>query len=463
MKKLLSLVFALVITLVGIVSVNAATNGSIKITRTEKNYATTYNAYRLFDLSYDETNKSYAYTLNDKWEAFFTTGAGKDYVTVSDITNANGKKYVTLVANADVAKLAKDALKYAKDNNIANDGTTSIAKGVGEATISGLELGYYLVDSSLGALCHISSTDLTANIAEKNKEPKIEKTAQTAVNGTAKIGDEVKYSVTITVADGYEKYLFKDKMTSGLTYKKNAIVKYYNGDTEVSKSGESIDNNAANDYTFKVDFKDVDLTGVTKIVVTYSAIINESAIDNNATQSNAATLTFGDENTTDSTKSTVETKTYNTMFNKVSDKKDATGADIALTGARFKLYDSENGGKEIKVVKVSDGVYRVATQAEIDNNETAQYIEAGSVTIKGLAGTTYYLEETQAPEGFTKLGARVAITADDTTVLPVVNTSGTVLPSTGGFGTTLFIVIGSITILFAGVVLVTKFRLAKQA
>ena len=459
MKKLLSLVFALVITLVGIVSVNAATNGSIKITRTEKNYATTYNAYRLFDLSYDETNKSYAYTLNDKWEAFFTTGAGKDYVTVSDITNANGKKYVTLVANADVAKLAKDALKYAKDNNIANDGTTSIAKGAEEATINGLELGYYLVDSSLGALCHISSTDLTANIAEKNKEPKIEKTAQTAVNGTAKIGDEVKYSVTITVADGYEKYLFKDKMTSGLTYKKNAIVKYYNGDAEVSKSGESIDNNATNDYTFKVDFKNVDLTGVTKIVVTYSAIINESAIDNNATQSNAATLTFGDGNTTDSTKSSVETKTYNAMFNKISDKKDSTGADIALTGARFKLYDSANGGKEIKVVKVSDGVYRVALESETP----VDYIEGGSVTIKGLAGTTYYLEEIQAPEGFTKLGARVAITADDTTVLPVVNTSGTVLPSTGGFGTTLFVVIGSMTILFAGVVLVTKFRLAKQA
>lgn len=459
MKKLLSLVFALVITLVGIVSVNAATNGSIKITRTEKNYATTYNAYRLFDLSYDETNKSYAYTLNDKWEEFFTTGAGKDYVTVSDITNANGKKYVTLVANADVAKLAKDALKYAKDNNIANDGTTSIAKGAEEATINGLDLGYYLVDSSLGALCHISSTDLTANIAEKNKEPKIEKTAQTEVNGTAKIGDEVKYSVTITVADGYENYLFKDKMTSGLTYKKNATVKYYNGDTEVSKSGESIDNNTANDYTFKVDFKNVDLTGVTKIVVTYSATVNETAIDNNATQSNAATLTFGDGNTTDSTKSSVETKTYKTMFNKVSDKKDESGADINLTGARFKLYDSENGGKEIKVVKVSDGVYRVA----LDSETPVDYIEGGSVTIKGLAGTTYYLEEIQAPEGFTKLGARVAITADDTTVLPVVNTSGTVLPSTGGFGTTLFIVIGSMTILFAGVVLVTKFRLAKQA
>ena len=125
---------------------------------------------------------------------------------------------------------------------------------------------------------------------------------------------------------------------------------------------------------------------------------------------------------------------------------------------KYKLYDALTGGNEIKLVKISDGVYRVAEAGETG----VQYIEAGSVTIKGLANTKYYLEEVEAPEGYTKLGARVELTADDTTKLPVVNTTGTVLPSTGGIGTKLFMIFGSLMVIVFGTLLVTKFRVAKQ-
>ena len=105
-----------------------------------------------------------------------------------------------------------------------------------------------------------------------------------------------------------------------------------------------------------------------------------------------------------------------------------------------------------------DGVYRVAEAGETG----VDYIEAGSVTIKGLANTKYYLEEVEAPEGYTKLGARVELTADDTTELPVVNTTGTVLPSTGGIGTKLFMIFGSLMVVVFGTLLLTKFIVAKQ-
>ena len=460
MKKLLSLLVAVLTVFVGAFAVKAVNDGSITINRTETNYKTTYNAYRILDLSY--ANGSYAYSANEKWAGFFDTNDAKacfEKVTSNgvELTTPQGYNYYKQKAgvtdnSAVLASCAKAALKYAKDNNISADSTTEIAKGSSSATIENLPLGYYLVDSSLGAICHLGTTDKTATVNEKNAEPTIEKEANAE---SAKIGDTVNYTVTITVAAGYEKYVFEDLMTDGLTYDKNASVKYYNGDTEVTGKTETIDNTATADYTFKVDFTNTDLSDVTEIVVTYSATINKNAIDNNATQTNGATLSFGDNNKTDKTKSQADVKTYTAKFKKVNDAQ----TPVELTGAKFKLYDALTGGNEIKLVKISDGVYRVAEAGETD---TVEYIEAGSVTIKGLANTKYYLEEVEAPEGYTKLGARVELTADDTTELPVVNTTGTVLPSTGGIGTKLFMIFGSLMVVVFGTLLVTKFRFAKQ-
>ena len=136
--------------------------------------------------------------------------------------------------------------------------------------------------------------------------------------------------------------------------------------------------------------------------------------------------------------------------------------NIELNGAEFKLYDAKTGGNEIKVVKVREGVYRVATAEEIENNEVVEFIVGGKVTIKGLAkDTSYYLEETKAPDGYTKLAERYEIKAGTNEVSMVVNTSGVVLPSTGGIGTTLFVLIGTIMVLSLGTVLVSKYRMTK--
>lgn len=447
MKKVFRILFLGIISLFAAITVNAATTGSIEINRTETNYDTVYNAYRILDLSYDATNKSYAYTLNSTWKTFFTTGDGKDYVDID-------REYVTIKSGADVAELAKKALAYAKANNIKPEKTTTIAKGEKQATITGLELGYYLVDSSLGALCHLSSTDLKATINEKNAEPSIEKTATTPVEGAAKIGDKVDYEIVVNVAAGYQEYVVTDKMTTGLTFNNDITIKYYDAEgNEVTElTGVTTNTTATTNYTFKIDFSNVNLANVAKIKITYSATINENAVDDNTSQSNEAKLSFGNNsNTTSSTKTIT---TYEALFTKVSDK----GAK--LTGAKFRLYDALTGGNEIKVVKVSEGVYRVATAEEIKNNKAVE-IEAGDVVIKGLALTNYYLEETTAPEGFTKLAARVKLTAGAETTLEVVNTTGVVLPSTGGMGTTLFVLVGTIMVLSLGTVLVSKYRMTK--
>ena len=454
MKKVFRILFLGIISLFAAITVNAATTGSIEINRTETNYDTVYNAYRILDLSYDATNKSYAYTLNSTWEAFFKTGAGKDYVNID-------REYVTIKSGADAAELAKKALAYAKANNINAEKTTTIANGERQTTITGLELGYYLVDSSLGALCHLSSTDLKATINEKNAEPSIEKTATTLVEGTAKIGDKVDYKIVVNVAAGYQKYVVTDKMTTGLTFNNDITIKYYDaeGNEVTGLTGAATNTTASTNYTFKIDFSNVNLANVAKIEITYSATINENAVDNNSSQSNAAKLSFGNNsNTTSSTKTIT---TYEALFSKVSNKK-IDDKNIELNGAEFKLYDAKTGGNEIKVVKVREGVYRVATAEEIENNEVVEFIVGGKVTIKGLAkDTSYYLEETKAPDGYTKLAERYEIKAGTNEVSMVVNTSGVVLPSTGGIGTTLFVLIGTIMVLSLGTVLVSKYRMTK--
>ena len=49
------------------------------------------------------------------------------------------------------------------------------------------------------------------------------------------------------------------------------------------------------------------------------------------------------------------------------------------------------------------------------------------------------------------------------TVLPIVNMKGSILPSTGGIGTTIFYVVGGILVAVAVVLLVTKKRMSNRA
>ena len=93
------------------------------------------------------------------------------------------------------------------------------------------------------------------------------------------------------------------------------------------------------------------------------------------------------------------------------------------------------------------------------------------MTISGLANGTYWLEETAAPAGYNMLESRQSITIEgankNATVtegvyteggVQVINEAGTVLPSTGGMGTTIFYTLGGVLVVGAAILLVTKKR-----
>lgn len=494
MKKIFKMMFVLALLLVQLVPatlVNAVSgtnknNGKITINNVSEDK--TYAIYQILQLeSYNTDTNSYSYkVVSDTWKTFLN-GVGSAYVEV------NEQDYVTWKSGADEIAFSKLALKYAKENNIpatktitANVETIKNDSGVDYIEFTDLNLGYYLVDSSLGTLCGLTTTKPNASVNEKNtmptvnKEVKEDSTGEYANSNTAQIGQEVEFKTTITIGEGAINYVLYDKMSEGLSYVPNSIVvnKVASDGTERLVPDTNYTVTTPSEYTFVITFNNTyiaTLSDTDKLVVTYKAILNDKAVVEGNGNPNETFLKYGDDpnHTTD----TDTTLTYTYDFEIVKTKTDYK----ILTGAEFALYTSATGGSAIPLIALTDEgdykVYRVATTEEVSAPEfKSAVIQAGKVIIRGLDKDTYYLEETKAPEGYNKLPARVDFTvtgtsSDDLLVtdevyqtnhgLVVVNKTGAELPSTGGIGTMLFILIGSVMVIGFGILLVTKLRMAK--
>lgn len=459
----------------GIITINKAVNGQ------------TYTIYKLLDLeSYDKPNDHYSYKPATEWKSFFETAEAKNYITVDD----NG--YANWVKGADQVAFAQKALSYATTNKIGNKGTAPASNNT--VTFDNLDLGYYLVDSNVGALCNLTTTNPTVEIKEKNGQPTVEKkVSSTDGNGygdsnDVNIGDKVYFQTIITAQAGAQDYVLHDTMDEGFTFTNNIQVKL--NDSKVENQDYSIylkgtENNKTTDgCTFEIRFtKDFcdKLKENDKIYVTYTAMLNSKAfigINNNdaSGNTNATKITYGANN-----KESVESKTQTYTYQIPVFKYTGIGK-TPLAGATFSLFTTETEGDAIKLVqKTGTQEYRLAIQGEIGEKEVTEITttDTGRFSIQGLKPGNYWLEETAAPKGYNKLkkrikiavGAHGAITIDgnynaDGTVsggnleaeVEVENKTGTVLPSTGGAGTTMIYLVGAVLVLGSGVVLATKRR-----
>lgn len=460
-KKLFAALLAAALVLAMAVPAFAETNatkGSIKIDHTVS--GETYTIYRMFKLdSYNAESNTYSYTVESDWEGFFKTGAGGNYITL------DGQNHPTWTAadendSTTVAAFAKAALAWAADKKIS--GTKETATG-DTVTFSNLDLGYYLVDSSLGALCGLNTTNPDATITEKNGQPTIEKQVKNGdtwgTTNDAKIGDTVEYKVEIKVADGAQKYTVTDTMSKGLTFNSGSLKVTANG----AQTTDYTLTPTTNGFTLVLPETYVStLTKGTTIIVTYNATLNKDAVIDGDGNANEVKLSYGNHQNTVPSK--VTTKSY--QFDLV--KVDGTTNKL-LDGAEFELADGET---KLSFVKDTAGNYRVAAAGE-DGATTTITVKGGKVNIYGLAGKTYTLTETKAPDGYNKLVTPETVNLADgskthATIVGSVykdggvvveNHAGTVLPSTGGMGTTLFYVIGGGLMVAAVVLLVTKKRM----
>lgn len=426
----------------------------------------TYDIYRIFDLeSYTDDGK-YSYTLSEKWAAA-GFGTAEAFTTYFDLTGG----YVhpkTTYTETTAAEFAVKALAFAKEKNFGNDGSAN-ANG-SSVSFNNLTLGYYLVDTSLGTLCSLTTTNPTVRIDEKNSVPDIEKKIvennQPVDSNNATIGSKINYQVTIRAKKGATGYVLTDTLSKGLTFNNDVVVK--SGNTTYAVTTDyTVATGTSNDFTVTFNQSMLDkLTGDTDIVVTYSATLNKDAVIHGEVNKNTAQLKYGNNSKT--TEKTTETHTY--KFDLV--KTDAN--NTLLAGAKFKLYDAKEGGNEIPLVKLEgDHTYRPAVAGE--TGVVIETLGDAPITIQGLANGTYWLEETQQPTGYNKLterksvklenGNNTATMSDKTYVsggLHIVNQSGTVLPGTGGMGTTLFYVVGGGLMVAAFVLLVAKKRMENK-
>ena len=460
--------------------------------------------YKLFDVTESGAtgSKNYAYTVNTAtgYKDVLVAALNDSTITASstDEAIATAVKNIGNDDSTEVQNFANAFTTKALTKSPKLDATTDSGK-LGDVTsyeFTGLDAGYYLVYVTGGK--SIQSSLLTVDddnttVSLKTEAPSIEKTAdKTTVN----IGNVVTYTVTGSIPDttGYAEYVYKihDTLSTGLDFVKNA-------------NGDALDN--ATKVNVSIAFKD---TGVTaagtapttatlsgegnrtmaldlsewvranqennkgkEFTVTYYAKVNKNAV---VTEKNSAHLEYGNDpdNTTTTTPSEAKTPTY--PLDILKTKK---GSEDILADAHFTLYASTVEGnidesKPIKVTKEADGKYSYAAdQASTDPSVITDMVTVATkfagtgynLHINGLAAGTYYLKETKAPEGYNKLTDAIKVTITKSTtddendwtltvdkasvvgkIVKVENSTGSLLPSTGGRGTIVFAVIAALLV-----------------
>ena len=463
----------------------------------------TINLYKLFDVTESKSGETtnYAYTVNKE------TGYKEALVSVlgSSITaTSTDEQFAAAVlalkdTEGAVQKFANEFTAYALTKNLS--ATANSGKITGENTTSytfnNLVAGYYLVYVTGGK--SIQSSLLTVDgdnttVSLKTEAPSIEKTAdKTTVN----IGDVVTYTVKGSIPDttGYDQYqyIIHDTLSTGLDFVNDANgaalgegaatvnVTVAFTDTSLTVGGTAPTTatlSGEDNRTMALDLSEwvrdnQENNKGKEFTVTYYAKVNKAAV---VTEKNKAQLEYGNNpgDTTKTTPSEAKTPTYPLDILKVK-----KGTEEILAGAHFTLYASSADGsidetKPIKVTKDAEGKYSYAAdQASIDSSVITDMVTVATkfegtgynLHINGLAAGTYYLKETKAPEGYNKLTDAIKVTITksnsgneeewtltvengtaDGKIVKVENSSGSLLPSTGGRGTIVFAVIAALLV-----------------
>ncbi len=459
-KRISSLLLALLMILtMSVTTFAAGTTGSITIDNPVTGQD--YTAYKIFDVVYNDGKTAYSYTIDSTNEWFATVKLYANTTNGLKLTQVNETdQYVVEKTNAFSAPDFSNALKVAESGKTGKKLTVGTD---GTASVIGLDLGYYFVTSTSGALCNLTTTDPDVTIHDKNDVPFEKKVNKPS----ADVGDTVTYTITGKVPEyaGFSTYTYEitDTMSEGLTFKKDVTVTV--GSANVTDDCTiTYDSANTNKFTVSIPVMTKKYKVGDPIKVTYTATLNENAIAN--ISKNAATLTYSNDPTAATTNTTTPQvqKVYSSKI--VIDKYDKDDSSKKLSGAEFVLY-KEDGSNKL-YYKWNDTDKKVEWVA-VNEAATVKTDITGAASFEGLANGTYYLEETKAPAGYNPLSEPKMITvngnADTETSLTtkegVANSRGALLPSTGGMGTTFFYVLGGIFVLASVVLLITRKRMEK--
>jgi len=442
--------------------------------------------------------------------------------------------------------LAQALLAWAAEHNIDPVKTESVGADADTTTVTftELDLGYYLIESSLGALVALDSTIPDAQMYEKNEEVSVDKVivkteddktteedeSEYVKSNEVSVGDVVPFQTTIHAKPGAQEYVLHDKLSEGLTYNNDAAIadlRAFDPDGAENQewdykvvSGTEQTDPCAFEIVFSEKYLST-ITTATDIVVTYSATLNDKAVIEGTGNPNETWLKYGTDSSNESNHSTTVTYTWGFDVKKINNENEA------LKGAKFTLAPEPVASAEPEPLtftkeadaETEDAVYRYDLEGTVTELETPK---SGYIYIKGIKAGTYILTETEAPDGYNKLESPITVEIianldnngePDGTItikmngetvkgnhaehyyqngvpmtnedgspkldendepvieqisslvyeLDILNQKGTELPSTGGIGTTIFYIVGSMMAVGAGIILVTKKRLGVEA
>ena len=131
-----------------------------------------YKAYQLFELDgFNESLDAYQYKPIDGWKLFLQDKKIID--TNGNILWENFPEEGTPEFASFVATFAQEAVAYAVKKGM--DPTASMKAEKTTVELSGLPLGYYVINSTTGTLCALDTVATSVRITEKNEGPGLTK------------------------------------------------------------------------------------------------------------------------------------------------------------------------------------------------------------------------------------------------------------------------------------------------
>ena len=494
-RKLASLLLALVMVFALATTAFAqdvtVTGGTGSITISNAAKGETYTIYKLFDATVNADGSSIAYTgtIPDSLKDYFSA-------------DANG--YISATSAAKDGENMSEGLKTALKAWTATATAAATAESDGSAlNFKELAYGYYVVTTTQGdQVISVDSTMPNVTIVDKNSStPK--DLSKTASSNDVSIGDTVTYTVSFKTSNYYGagteakeivSYTIEDTLPEFLSNVTvtSIIVDNDGSDTTTNDrttvTGQFVNKKIVIDWYDEANNQFLYDNGAT-VTITYTAVVTDkAAIDGNG-NTNKVTVTWttkgGDEPGPDKVETEETIFTYAIALKKVNNK------GVALPGAVFEFPFYVNSTAD------ANGAYIYAgTTAGEDLTNKITTPDNGVIVVKGVKSGSYEITEVTAPAGYNKLTAPVTVQAVKTgetsthttvyldengkvvdktdkvtevkvdidtiaaTAVVVVNKAGTELPSTGGMGTTVFYVLGTVLVLGAVVLLVTKKRMS---
>ncbi|WP_455679520.1 isopeptide-forming domain-containing fimbrial protein [Streptococcus sp.] len=476
-----------------------------------------------YSITIDNVSDGHIYEAYQVFGGDLYKGDGATTPTLSNIHWGKSVNAFTYDGESDAAKIAEKLSGQSYDSETAKDfakevgahlatpaATTDKSKA-GTVVITVSEPGYYLVKDKDGEqkdkngaytrfMLQVTGAE---SVEVKNDTPTVQKKVKETNDSTGTttdwqdaadydMGDTVPFQLTAELpkkrVDDYNHYYveFTDTLSAGLTFKEITKVTADGTTLNENQYKKTVTKNSDDTTTLSIVITDVKaVANITqdenKVVVEYNAELNSNAVLGSAGNPNSVELTYSNNpnDTGDGTskpadtgktpKDTVKVFTYQTVINKVGEDE-----KTPLAGAEFTLVKKNKDGstKNVDVVKNTEGT---------------------SFTFKGLDAGNYVLEETKTPDGYntikaieftinakydteaedpklTELSTNVTsgdVKSDDfksnlsdgSLTADIVNRKGSLLPSTGGMGTTILYVVGSILVLVAAILLITKKRM----